>query len=71
MHEKNEESYEIATEDGRMFCKCSMNEGGPVFTTKEGSLRLTLLLKQVYNPSIAKQLRQKGRKKRIPVSAQG
>lgn len=67
MHETNNDGYEIATEDGRMFCKCNMNEGTPVFTTKEGSLPLTLLLEQAYDPKVAQKLRQRGRKKKEPV----
>lgn len=66
MHETNDDGYEIATEDGRMFCKCTLNEGTPVFTTKEGSLPLTLLLEQAYDPNVAKKMRQRGRKKKEP-----
>lgn len=63
MEEANKTGYEIATEDGKMFCRCSMNEGAPVFTTKEGRLPLALLLEQVYDPKVAQKLRQRGRRK--------
>ena len=69
MHENNDGDYEIATEDGKMFCKCTLNEGNPILTTKEGSLPLTLLLEQAYQPKVAKEMRQRGRKKKEPVPA--
>ena len=50
MQEKYEDEYDIVTEDGKMFCKCIMNEGNPVFTSKQGSLPLTFLLEQAFHP---------------------
>ena len=55
-------TYEIATEDGKKFCNCRIEGDITILTSKEGSLSLPLLLKQVTNPEVARTMRQKRRK---------
>lgn len=55
--------YVISTEDGKRFCDCRLNGGIPILISKEGSISLTLLLKQIENPEIAKKMRLKKRVK--------
>ena len=58
------EDFVIATTDGAVFCKCNDNDGSPVLKNKDGkTLQVTDLLKQAYNPEVARKMRkQKGRK---------
>lgn len=59
--------YEIATDDGRVFCKCSIATGTPMLIGKEGTLSLQRLMDQAYHPELAKELRgKKNRGKREP-----
>jgi hypothetical protein len=51
--------YEIATEDGGVFCKCSRETGSPVLIGKEGPLSFQKLVDQVYHPELAKEMRNK------------
>ena len=39
----------IESEDGKLFCKCIMNDdGNPTLVTKNCQIRLTDLLNQIY-----------------------
>lgn len=59
--------YEIATEDGGVFCKCSNESGMPMLIGKEGPLSFQKLVDQVYHPELAKEMRnKKTRRKREP-----
>lgn len=52
--------FDIATEDGNLFCQCDDSGESPVFYGKGGSkLNLDLLLKQAHNRELAKQMRGK------------
>ena len=52
--------FDIATEDGSLFCQCDDSGGSPVFYGKGGSkLNLDLLLKQAHNRELAKEMRGK------------
>jgi len=52
--------FDIAAEDGELFCQCDDSGDAPVLYGKGGSrLNLNLLLKQANNRNLAKQLRGK------------
>ena len=51
--------FDIATEDGNLFCQCDDSGESPVFYGKFGKLNLELLLKQAHNRELAKQMRGK------------
>lgn len=51
--------FDIATEDGNLFCQCDDSGESPVFYGKGGRLDLDLLLKQAHNRDLAKQMRGK------------
>lgn len=51
--------FDIATEDGGLFCQCDDSGESPVFYGKSGKLNLDLLLKQAHNRELAKQMRGK------------
>lgn len=53
------ERFDIATEDGSLFCQCDDSGDSPVFYGKSGKLNLDLLLKQAHNRELAKQMRGK------------
>lgn len=53
------ERFDIATEDGNLFCQCDDSGDSPVFYGKSGKLNLDLLLKQAHNRELAKQMRGK------------
>ena len=59
------EDFEIAAEDGAVFCKCSNNDGSPVLKNKDGKLlRVESLLKQAFNPEVARKMRKQKFRKR-------
>ena len=60
--EKN--CFDIATEDGNLFCRCDASGEHPVFYGKNGSLSLDLLLKQMSNPALAREMRSKKSRQR-------
>lgn len=63
------EDFVIATEDGAVFCKCNDNDGSPILKNKDGkSLRVDALLKQAYNPEVARKMRKKKGQKRPDAS---
>lgn len=51
--------FDIATEEGELFCRCDDSGESPVFYGKSGKLNLELLLKQAHNRDLAKQMRGK------------
>jgi len=51
--------FDIATENGDLFCRCDDSGESPVFFGKQGKLTLDLLLKQAHNRELAKQMRGK------------
>lgn len=51
--------FDIATEDGNLFCQCDDSGDSLVFYGKGGKLNLDLLLKQAHNRELAKQMRGK------------
>ena len=52
--------FDIATEDGNLFCRCDDSGEYPVLYAKGGSrLNLDLLLQQAHNRELAKQMRGK------------
>lgn len=53
------EVFDVATEDGRLFCRCMDTDKGIVLIGKQGSLDLELFLRQVLNPTVARQIRGK------------
>ena len=55
-----EKCFEIATDDGSLFCKCQNENGTPVLIGKNGSLCLQKLIDQAYQPELAAKMR--GRK---------
>ncbi len=53
------EQFEIATEDGELFCRCDDSGDSLIFIGKEGRVSLSLLLKQAHDPDFAKKMRGK------------
>ena len=52
--------FDIATEDGALFCQCDDSGDFPVFYVKGGSrLNLGLLLQQANDRNLAKRMRRK------------
>ncbi len=51
--------FDIATEDGNLFCRCDGSGESLMFYGKSGKLSLDLLLKQAHDPDLAKRMRQK------------
>ena len=49
--------FEIATENGKMFCKCKKEGGTLVLIGKGGNLSLQQFMDQVCNPNLAMKLR--------------
>lgn len=53
------QDFEIATENGKMFCKCKKEGGTLVLIGKGGKLSLQQFMDQVCNPNLAMKLRGK------------
>ena len=51
--------FDIATEEGALFCRCDDSGETPVFYGKSGKLNLELLLKQAHNRDLAREMRGK------------
>ncbi len=51
--------FDIATEDGNLFCQCEGSGETVMFYGKSGKLSFELLVKQIMNPDLAKQMRGK------------
>lgn len=63
------EDFEIAAEDGAVFCKCNDTSGSPILKNKDGkSLRIDSLLKQAFNPEVARKMRKRKVRKRPSTS---
>ncbi len=53
------ERFEIATEDGDLFCRCDDSGDSLIFIGKEGRLSFELLMKQIRDPNLARKMRRK------------